>query len=410
MAEEARDYGETIPRAMRRVVGAVMLISLTLPAVALSAMPVVDGTTLLAVPSDQGGFADNPIAGVVASLDLGAFQPVAEIYVGLLAATILFIATNAGLIGLSRLSYSMGQYRQLPEGIRKLHPRYRTPYVAIIVFGVVACLALIPGQAEFLGTVYAFGAMLSFTVAHAAVVALRVRRPDVERPYRAGGNVRIRGVVIPMVSVVGGIGTGLAFVVVTVLNVETLIAGGIWLILGMTVYVLYRRRQGLSLTTTTKVVLPEPIVEHEVEYESVLVAFEDGRYSREAVATAAKLAAKRRRGIHVLVTISVPASVPIDAELPEEEQKAQAAIDSAKVLVGRRLTGHWEKVRPGGAGRRIVEEAKEIQARALVMSLTGQRRSGTTLGRTIDTVLEERPCRVIIEAVPAKVAAARADS
>jgi APA family basic amino acid/polyamine antiporter len=401
MAEEARDYGKTIPRAMQGVVVAVMTISLTLPAVALSAMPVDDeGRTLLAVGSDEGGYADNPILGVVTQLGLGDFQRPAEIYVGLLAATILFIATNAGLIGLSRLSYSMGQYRQLPEAVRQLHPRYRTPHVAIIVFGLIACVTLIPGQASLLGTVYAFGAMLSFTVAHMAVIALRIRRPDAERPFRGPGNVRFRGVDLPVFAIVGGIGTGLAFIVVTVLNLETLVFGVTWVGLGTLTYYVYRRRLGLSLTETHKIIVPEPIVEHEVEYHSVLVAFEDSQYSASVVRTAARVAARRRRGIHVIVTISVPTSSPIDAPLPAQEARAQEVIDSARVLGGRRVTGHWEKVRPGQAGRRIVDEARAIEARAIVMPRPGKRAGSSLFGRTLETVLEDRPCRVIIESEP----------
>ena len=69
----------------------------------------------------------------------------------MLAATILFIATNAGLIGVSRLTYSMGQHRQLPERLRTLHPRFRTPYIAIIVFGADRLRDDPPGQADFLG-------------------------------------------------------------------------------------------------------------------------------------------------------------------------------------------------------------------------------------------------------------------
>ena len=107
--------------------------------------------------------------------------------------------------------------------------------------------------------------------------------------------MKVRGKELPLFAVLGGLGTGIAWVVVTVLNVETLIAGTIWLTLGITTYVVYRRRQGLSLTETVKIVVPKPVVEHEVEYESVLVAFEDGNYSPEAVATAARLAARRRR-------------------------------------------------------------------------------------------------------------------
>ena len=395
MAEEARDYGKTIPRSIGGVVIAVIAIYAFLPAVALSAMPVVNGETALA-----GEFAGDPILGVVENMDLGAAQGAAEIYVGILAATILFIATNAALIGVSRLTYSMGQYRQLPERLRRLHPRYRTPYVAIVVFGFVACLTILPGQAEFLGRMYAFGAMLSFSIAHLALIGLRRKVPDRERPYKAPGSIRVGGTDWPLFAVFGLFGTGAAWFVNMALDLTIAAAGGVWLAVGLTVYVLYRRSQGLSLTGTTKVVVPKPIVEHEVEYESVLVAFEDGQYSRQAVATAAKLAARRRRGIHVLVTITVPANAPINAPLPEQESRAQAAIDSARVLGGRRVTGHWEKVRPGQAGRRIVDEARSIRARAIVMSRP-PRRTGTSLfGRTLETVLAERPCRVIIEAGP----------
>ena len=137
-----------------------------------------------------------------------------------------------------------------------------------------------------------------------------------------------------------------------------LISGLGWMAAGIALYVSYRRRQGLALTETHKIVSPKPVVEHEVEYESILVAFEDNDYSPEAVSTAVRLAARRRRGIHVLVTITVPPNSPIDASMPEQEAKAASVIDSARVLGGRRVTGHWEKVRPGQAGRRIVEDAQ----------------------------------------------------
>ena len=130
MAEEAKDEAKTIPEAIKRVVIAVFAIYLLLPAVALSALPVTqqpDGTysTLLGLPEEQGGFAGDPVLGVVKSLDLGFLQHPAEVYVGLLAATILFIATNAGIIGVSRLSYSMGMHRQMPDRLRQLHPQVR---------------------------------------------------------------------------------------------------------------------------------------------------------------------------------------------------------------------------------------------------------------------------------------------
>jgi APA family basic amino acid/polyamine antiporter len=404
MAEEARDYGKTIPRSIGGVVVAVMVIYALLPAVALSAMPVKHGHTLLGLSEEKGGYAGDPVLGVVKNIDLGSMQHAAEIYVGILAATILILATNAGLIGVSRLTYSMGQYRQLPDKLRTLHPKFRTPYIAILLFGAIACVTMIPGQADFLGQMYAFGAMLSFTIAHLAVIRLRMKDPDAKRPYRGPGEIRLKGGrALPLFAVFGAIGTGLAWLVVTVLNFTTLGVGIGWLTIGIGTYVLYRRHLGLKLTETRKAELIKSAVEHEVEYESVLVAFEDTEYSSDAVATAVKLAARRRRGVHVVVMVTVPNHLPIDAALPEQERHAEQTIEAARVLGGRRVTGHIEKVRPGQGGRRIVEEARDIKARALIMALPKRPRSaGSPFGRTLETVLADRPCRVIITTEPTR--------
>jgi APA family basic amino acid/polyamine antiporter len=383
------------------VVGAVFAIYAALPIVALSALPVRCHAghcqTLLGVSEDKGGFAGDPVLGIVKHLHLGALQHAGEIYVGLLAATILFIATNAGIIGVSRLVYSMGLHRQVPDQLRQLHPRFRTPWIGILVFGGVACLTLIPGQATFLGNMYAFGAMLSFTIAHISVIRLRIIEPDRARPYRGPGTIRVRGRPLPVFALLGGLGTFLAFVTVTALHIDVAAAGIGWLLVGICVYIVYRRGQGLDLVTTTKVVVAGPAVDTEAEYESVLVVFDELRYVPEVMATAARLAARRRRGIHILVPIAVPASSPIDAEMPQQEAAAQSIIEEAKVQVGRRLSGHWEKVRAGQTGRRIVDEARALRAAAIVVPMPSERGS---FGRTLETVLRERPCRVIIESIP----------
>jgi APA family basic amino acid/polyamine antiporter len=409
MAEEAKDERRTIPAAINRVQIAVFAIYFTLPAVALSALPVVrnaDGeyVTKLGLPEDEGGYAGDPILGVVKSIDLGPIQGPAEVYVGLLAATILFLATNAGLIGVSRLVYSMGIHRQMPDGLRRLHPKYGTPYIGLVIFGAIACVALIPGKAAFLGNMYSFGAMLSFTIAHIAVTRMRINRADVERPWRGPGNITFRGYDLPLFALVGGTGTGIAFITVTVLNPVVALAGTGWLLIGIVVYLVYRHRQGLDLTTTVKVAVPAPATEHEAEYESILVAFEVGHYEPDVIATAARLAARRRRGIHVLVTVQVPNSAPINASMPEQERAAQEIIEQTKVAGGRRVSGHVEKVRAGQTGRLIVNEAREMRAAAIVLPLP-PRRGGALFGNTLSTVLAERPCRVIIESTPESDAA-----
>jgi len=401
MAEEAKDAVRTIPRSVGLVVVAVLGLYLLIPVVALSAMPVVQhGTHYTTALGTE--FANDPILGIVENLGLSAGPTEAlRFYVGILAAVILLIATNAGLIGVSRLTYSMGQHRQLPEGLRQVHPRYRTPYIAILVFGAVAMITLIPGKTDFLATMYSFGAMLSFTIAHIAVIQLRRRHGEVERPWKPALNFRAFGAELPLTAVLGGLGTFAAWIVVMALNPRTLAVGAGWMALGIAVYVLYRRNQRLPLTETVKVLLPEPLGVEEIEYRSVLVAFEeDEPFSEEMVATAAKLASKRRRGIHVHSMLTVPANLPLDAELPVQEMEAQSKIEQAKLIGGQRVTGHVERVRPGQAGYSIADEAKLINAAAVVVGL--RYRSGRPFyDKTLQTVLGERPCRVIVVSEPA---------
>jgi APA family basic amino acid/polyamine antiporter len=406
MAGEARDYARTIPGAIKRVMIAVFTIYLTLPLIAVSALPVrcdaagENCTTLLGVAKEDGGFASNPMLGIVQAMELGSFQAGAELYVGVLAVTILVAATNAGVLGVSRLVYSMGLHRQMPDAMRRLHPRFRTPYIGILVFSGLACLALSPGEAEFLGAIYAFGAMLSFSMAHLAVLRLRVTQPEVPRPYRSPGRVRIGGHELPPLAVAGVAGTGLALLVVSALDLTVAAAGSGWLLLGIAVYVIYRPRLGLDLVSTHKVAIPEPVVEREAEYDSVLVHVGDARFDEQLVATAAKLAADKRRGIHLLVTITVPNALAIDAPMPEQEAAAHSTIEQAKLQAGRRVTGHWEKVRAGQAGRRIVEEAQDMRAAAVVLALPRRVAGTSVFGKTVETVLAERPCRVIRESRP----------
>jgi basic amino acid/polyamine antiporter, APA family len=402
MAEEAKDAARTIPKSVGYVVVAVLGLYLLIPIVALSAMPVVHDAVGNGYHTALGSkYADDPILGIVENLGLSnGPTEILRYYVGVLAAVILLIATNAGLIGVSRLTYSMGQHRQLPEGLRQVHPKYRTPYIAIIIFAGIAILTMVPGKTNFLATMYSFGAMLSFTIAHIAVIQLRRTQGEVERTWKPPLNFRAFGFEVPLTAVLGGLGTFAAWIVVMALNPSTLFVGTGWMVLGITVYVLYRRNQGLPLTRTVKVVLPEPLGVEEVEYRSVLVGFEDDEaFSPEMVATAVKLASKRRRGIHVHSMMTVPTNLPLDAELPEAEGEAQRRVEEAKLIGGARVTGHVARVRPGQAGYSVAEEAAEISAAAIVVGLR-YRNGVPQYDKTLQTVLGERPCRVIVVSDP----------
>jgi APA family basic amino acid/polyamine antiporter len=408
LAEEARDPARNIPASIRLVAVAVFAIYFTLPAISLSALPVEtiggEQTTLLALPPEEGGYQNDPVLGVVENLGLsGLLLDGIELYVGLLAATILLIATNAGVIGASRITYAMAGYRQLPNAFRRLHPRFKTPWLSLVVFaGLVSILVLLPGQTDFLGTMYSFGAMLSFTVAHAAVIALRYRRRDEELVFRARPNLRFRGVDWPLFAVFGGLATGLVWLVVVWQSPSTRYAGLGWLALGLAVYVVYRRwvvRTGLRETVRAPVIVLGPSLT--VEYRTVVVSVLRNAESEEALVAAARLAAERRATVAAVTVIEVPLALPLDAELPDEEAAAAELLDDAQALLetyGVRAVTRVRRAR--SAGRAIVEEVERRNAELLVVGAS--RRPGRTgrplFGRTVDHALRWSPARVLVTA------------
>jgi basic amino acid/polyamine antiporter, APA family len=413
LAEEARDPTRAIPRSITWVGVAVFAIYFTLPWIALSALPVHRDShghffTKLGQspgPHGGGGFKNDPVLGLVENLGLhGGLLHAARIYVGVLAATILFIATNAGVIGASRITYSMSSYRQLPEVFRRLHRRFKTPWLALVVFaGLAPIVFLLPGNVDFIGRMYAFGAMLSFTVAHAAVVALRHRQRDAELTFRARPNLRFRGVDWPLFALFGGLGTGLAWLVVVVQDAPTRYAGLGWLAFGFTFYALFRRRYvHAPLVETIRAPLPVgPAIA--LEYRNILVPVSDALESEEAVDLAARLAAERRASIAALSVIEVPLELPLDARLPAEERGADALLDEARAIgdsYGVDVRGRI--VRARNAGRAIVDEAERRHTEIIVMGAPRKGRGGrgTIFGGTVDFVLKHAPCRVMVAAAP----------
>src|SRR5438874_4373848 len=415
LAEETRDPVKSIPRSIGLVAIAVYAIYFTLPLIALSALPVhlIDGkqTTLLALPPEKGGFQNDPVLGLVEHLGLGgATLSVLKVYVGILAATILFIATNAGIIGASRITYSMATYRQLPEAFRRLHPKFKTPWLSLIVFaGFVSILVLIPGQTKFLGTMYAFGAMLSFTVAHASIVQLRRRYPDEELQFRSRPNLRVRGVDWPLFAIFGGTATALIWLVVVVQSPGPRYAGLGWLVVGFAGYYVYRRRvvhEPLTATVRAPIAMGPALA---LEYRNVLVPVIDRHDSEAAVDLACRLATERGASIVALTVLEVPLELSLDAEPPAgAEERANDLLDQVRAIgdaYGVNVIGRIARARRGGPA--IVDEATSRHSEIIVLGSPrrdARRRQGKIFGDTVDYVLKNAPCRVLVAAAARRAA------
>src|SRR6478672_10158556 len=424
MAEEAIDPPRHVPRSIMYVVLAVFAIYAFLPSVALSALPVHPATATdianvstyqcpksltIGEPTSQLAcrYAGDPVAGVVANLGLpSTITSGLAFYVAILAATILIIATNAGIIGVSRLTYSMGQHRQLPEVIRRVHPTYNTPYVAIILYSLIAILLMIPnGAVSFLGNLYAFGAMLSFTLAHASVVWMRHTMPDEDVPWRGPTSFWIGSYDVPTFAILGGIGTFVSWLVTVFLHISDYVApvGLIWLLLGMVVYYAYRRSQHLPLTQT--VLAPHALTGPalEVEYRSILMPISSARVDDVMTATALRLAAESNATLVVMYPIEVPLNVTMSAPLDEEVADAEYQLRQAAAL-GREygVDVITRIVRTRNIGQAIVEEAERRRSEIIVIGARDRHKPGQRVfGPRVDYVLRNAHCRVMVGAEPA---------
>jgi basic amino acid/polyamine antiporter, APA family len=259
LSEEASEPSKTVPRAYGVLIFAVLVLFAGISVVALSAMPIVpcrlmDGcaagqhyTSLLITK-----YQTDPVAGIARALP----HPLSNILqpmVAILASSILLIAANAGVLGASRLSFSMGSYRQVPEVLNKVSKRFRTPVVAVVFFSTAAILIVLPGDITQLTALYIFGATLGFTMAHASLIGMRLREaPDHHSAFRLVLNIPFRGKKIPSTALIGGLGTFTVWVLIALTDTFGRYVGFGWMVVGVIVYVVYRRRLGLSLTRSAE--------------------------------------------------------------------------------------------------------------------------------------------------------------
>ena len=323
-------------------------------------------------------------------------------WIAILAATILIIGTNAGIIGSSRLAYSMAGHKQLPPILSRVHPKRMTPYVSIILFGIIASILVAPGSISALADLYAFGAMISFTVAHVCVVTLRFKMPDYPRPWRTPINIPFRGKSIPVLAVIGGLGTATVWVVVVLTHATGRTVGISWMVVGIIVYIVYRKVQGFSLTKTVKTEPLPQSVQEDVDYNQILVPIVGSRISDEMMVLACQLATEKKASIDGLYVIEVPLNLPLDARLTTERAKADRVLATAARVADAfkiKFTPHVVTARQ--AGRAIVEEADRMSSQVIIIGTARKRRiADRVFGRTTDYVLDHAACEVLLNLVP----------
>jgi APA family basic amino acid/polyamine antiporter len=420
---------EVSRRDLRRIASlgaiAVPLVYAGMAAVALMAVPVVAGPD---GPQTALGstYVEEPVLGVVS-----AFHPhwVAETMrwlVALIATPVLIWAANTSMLGVSRHIYTLAINRQIPSWLGKLERRKATPYVAIVLSGVIAIGLVVPTDVKLLASIYAFGATLAITVAHLSIIRLRVKAPELRRPFKVPFGIAWGPAELPLPAIVAAVVSALAFVSVLAYHTTARWVGLGWMAFGLTFYVVYRKVfEGTTLTK--RVSVPEHALTKqvpEVEFSNILVPVFGSKFDDDIVATAGRLAVAEREEakgdnearLDVVYVIEVPLTLPLDAKLPKErEEQARRALKRARE-VGEEYEDvqvSTEVIRARKAGAGIVEAARRGHVEAIVIGgePPTKIRGGATIGgigaakpaeigAATEYVLKKAPCRVLLTAPP----------
>src|ERR687885_2157068 len=329
LSEEARRPGRDLPRSLFGAIGLVVLLYAAIAAVGLSAFPAQKGTEL------GGAWARAPLMGIVSRLRdhvPNAIGAPLQVFVGISGALILLTAAATSIAGFGRLAYSLGEHGQLPRQFGRLSRRTIVAPQPIVAAAAIAIVGLIATASLnhpvfFLASLYSFGVLLAFTAAQLAVIKLRLSHPEKRRPYRVPLTVGR----VPIPSVAGAILTAGVWVMAMATHAGARYGGPVWLAAGLVLYALLRRGRGEGLRERVVSADERPNLE-EAQYSRILVPMKLGLIGEEMVATAVKLAQEHGAAVEALHVIRVPLEMPLEAELIDEEESAEASIAEAKLL------------------------------------------------------------------------------
>ncbi len=403
LAEEVRQPGRDLPRSLFVGTGAVVLVTVLIALVALSAFPAQNGTTALGTTWQRA-----PIMGVVFALGphVAAWvERILRVYVGLTGALILLTAAVTSNSGFGRLAVSLAEHGQLPRRFgrlsrRSLHSPETVVAAASISIALLLATAWTSDSVGFLASLFSFGVLIAFTAAQLAVLKLRFSQPGLERPFRVPFSVRIRGADVPLPTVFGALATTAIFVAAMATHIGARYAGPIWLACGIVVYLVVRRGRGTGLLEHV-----EPVEDDELpqaEFSKILVPMKLGEIGEEMVATAVKLAQERGAAVVALHVIRVPLDQPLDAELRDEEQRGAASLEEAIALgADHGVVVEGRSIRARSIGDAIVQATEETGADLIVLgSAPKWRRQSRFFSPTVDYVLRKAPAEVLVVAFP----------
>lgn len=388
LGAEAKTPSRTVPKAIFITMCMLVVMYIGISTVALSAID----------PHKLGtDWVNDPLAGIVANFPFAAafLKP----WVGIMGAAVLIVAANAGLIGSSRLSFNMGEYYQLPKFFHRLLPPFRTPVVALLFFGILACFIVIAsrGKLDFIADLYNFGAMIAFFFAHLALIALRIKQPHLKRPFKVPLNIPFGKFSLPLTAIIGCIATASVWLLVVITKKEGRYLGLAWMAFGIIMYIIYRRNKKLASMgrlSIERVKIPEFKA---FDVHKILVITKDGA-NIEALQVACEIAKTHRAEVSGLHIMEIPPSMPLDAKLPHRTALAEAALKKGEAISrDMNIKASFEMMRTRSFSAAALSLVKEGKFDLLILGVdVTDKRQKDSSGFNFDTIIRNAPCRVWI--------------
>jgi APA family basic amino acid/polyamine antiporter len=404
LGEETREPGRTLPRSLFTAIGLVVLVTVLIASIGLSAYPASGGETALGEE-----WMEAPLVGIAAAFE-GSLPDilvdVLRIVVAISGALILVAAATTSVSGITRLAHSLAEHGGLPREFGRLERRALVSSEVILsaaglgIALIVVTDLVADGDPSFLAAIYSFGVLIAFTAAQLAVIRLRMREPELARPFRARPNISVRGAPVPVAALIGAPLTAAIWVLSLVTHEGARYVGSLWLLVGIVIFVAVRRshRTGLLEHVTPLEELPRG-----AEFERILVPMKLGDIGEEMVATAIALAKERGAEIEAITVVRVPRQFPLEGPLPPDvAARVEASLEEARLLG----EDHGVDVRPvvvraRSIGHAIVEEAVSRRADVIVLGSSPRwRRQSRFFSPTVDFVLRRAPCEVLVVAFP----------
>jgi APA family basic amino acid/polyamine antiporter len=283
--------------------------------------------------------------------------------------------------------------------VYKLHRKHKTPYVSLAIFAIFAIIIVLAsrGKLGFLANLYNFGAMLAFFMTHLSLIFLRIKKPEMNRPFRIPLNIRFGKYSLPVTAIIGVLATAATWCLVVVTKADGRDLGFMWIIFGLTIYFYFRKKQAIppaGKVEIQKIKMPEFEAK---KYKHILVPTRGGRET-QTVQMACEIAKVHGADVTAVHVVEVPFSLPMETPLYHRNVVASSILKRAEAIgrefnIGMKLRVVHARTVDAAILELIEKEGYDLLVMGTVVTATGVSKG---YGAVVERILKGSTCPVWI--------------